>query len=186
MGPLQPRSPVPIAGGFRDAQAQRLNGLAEYEPSGVRGILHRDGSVLSVVVEGSRHNQRRIRQCRQSEITRQFARTVTAQKPFNSPFSGCNRIPGMSISATVRAASSLAKISRNLTMCSAITPRGSSSQSGRTAPVSSPSSHLKAVSERVLLFAVSAGLLRLCETLPRLLSHLCGDWLVSVTQFGAP
>ena len=51
MGPLQPRSPVPIAGGLRDAQAQRLNGLAEYKPSGVRGILHRDGSVLSVVVD---------------------------------------------------------------------------------------------------------------------------------------
>ena len=51
MGPLQPRSPVPIVGGFRDAQAQRLNGLAEYEPSGVRGILHRDGSVLSAVVD---------------------------------------------------------------------------------------------------------------------------------------
>src|ERR1022692_3278528 len=183
MGPLQPRSPVPIAGGLRDAQAQRLDGLAEYKPSGVRGILHRDGSVLSVVVDiinveyvsvGKAKNHRPV------------CPTVTAQKPFNSPFSGCNRKPGMSISATVRAASSLAKISRNLIMCSAITPRGSSSQSGRTAPVSSPSSHLKAVSERVLLFAVSACLLRLCETLPRLLSHLCGDWLVSVTQFGAP
>src|ERR1035437_3322773 len=184
MGPLQPRSPVPIAGGFRDAQAQRLNGLAEYEPSGVRGILHRDGSVLSAVVDiinieyvsvGKAKNHPPV--CPNSHRPKTFQLAFRRMQPNTGH---------VHISATVRAASSLAKISRNLTMCSAITPRGSSSQSGRTPPVSSPRSHLKAVSERVLLFAVSAGLLRLCETLPRLLSHLCGDWLVSVTQFGAP
>jgi hypothetical protein len=42
-----------------------------------------------------------------------FARTVTAHRPFNSPLSGCNRKPGISISATVRAASSLARMSRS-------------------------------------------------------------------------
>jgi hypothetical protein len=57
-------------------------------------------------------------------ITRQFARTVTAKNPLKSPLSGCSRKPGISISSTTRAASSLAKISRSLTACSALTPAG--------------------------------------------------------------
>ncbi len=42
-------------------------------------------------------------------MTRQFPLTLTLQKPFSSPFSGCSRHPGNSPTSSGRSASSIAK-----------------------------------------------------------------------------
>jgi hypothetical protein len=82
------------------------------------------GTAAEGLHSGNRHNQSPARRRLQSgKRPASLREPLPAQKPLNAPLSGCNRKPGISISATVQAASSLAKISRSLTACSAVTSR---------------------------------------------------------------
>jgi hypothetical protein len=91
-------------------------------------ILHRH---VRSPLSDSQCSSRPARRLRRSERPRQLARTVTAQKPFDSPLSGCSRNPGRSISLMVAVASSRERISRNFATWSTNTPRGSSSSQSR-------------------------------------------------------
>src|SRR5207248_5406957 len=73
-------------GGIRDRQAQRLNALSQHKAAGVRWILHRHVQSPSVVIDIV--NVRCI-SVGKVEDHSPVARTVTAQKPFKSPLSGC-------------------------------------------------------------------------------------------------
>lgn len=123
-------------------------------------------------------------------MTRQLARTVTAQKPFIRPLSECNRKPGKSIWATVGAALSVAKISRSLAACSGSRRSGRPVQTAFSAPCGGLSLSSRTVTRHVAhvnnILACRIGpYLELFESRPRQqLSYGClPSWDADITAF---